>query len=265
MTPEQAAALRAPFAPELVGKLPRIWCGACRDARGKVCSEHSKTKCDDCQNKITTAHLHLDYVGHADVTDRLLQVDPAWTWEPVGTDPHGLPALDANGGLWLRLTVCGASRLGYGHADGKRGGDAIKEAIGDGIRNAALRFGVAIDLWRKEKPAVDDGGSAPTARPASRRAPSRSGTKDASGTNVSPKTAAEAEPIRPQQRTAIQAGFSELGYGGDANRDARLQVAARLAGLETLGSTNDLTAAQARQVLDGLAERRRAQKENAGG
>jgi hypothetical protein len=69
------------------------------------------------------------------------------------------------------------------------------------------------------------------------------------------------DPIRPQQRAAIQAGFGELGYGGPANRDQRLAVAARLAGLESLGSTNDLTAAQARAVLDGLAERRKAQRQ----
>ncbi len=29
----------------------------------------------------------------------------------------------------------------------------MKEAIGDGIRNAAMRFGVALDLWKKEAPA----------------------------------------------------------------------------------------------------------------
>jgi hypothetical protein len=73
--------------------------------------------------------------------------------------------------------------------------------------------------------------------------------------------AGDTEPIRPQQRTAIQAGFGELGYGGPANRDQRLAVAARLAGLESLGSTNDLTATQARAVLDGLAERRNAQRQ----
>lgn len=97
----------------------------------------------------------------------------------------------------------------------------------------------------------DDGAAAEKAeKPATRRA--RSGPKDTDEET--------GEAIRPQQRTAIMAGFTELGYGGDANRDARLQVAARLAGLETLESTNDLTAAQARRVLDGLAERKRAQK-----
>ena len=41
------------------------------------------------------------------------------------------------------------SRLGYGHAEGKTGGDAVKEVIGDALRNAAMRFGAALDLWHK--------------------------------------------------------------------------------------------------------------------
>ena len=80
-----------------------------------------------------------------------LKVDPEWTWEPVAVEPSGLPMLDSNGGLWIRLTVCGVTRLGYGDADGKRGGSAVKEAIGDALRNAAMRFGVALDLWSKEE------------------------------------------------------------------------------------------------------------------
>jgi hypothetical protein len=147
MTPEVAAALRAPFADAEIGKLPRVFCGKCRDARGKVCEQHTAVRCRDCGNRITSAHLHLDYVGHAEVTDRLLQVDPMWSWEPLALSPEGLPLVDPHGGMWIRLTVAGVTRLGYGHADGKKGPDAIKETIGDAIRNAAIRFGVAIDLW----------------------------------------------------------------------------------------------------------------------
>jgi hypothetical protein len=51
--------------------------------------------------------------------------------------------------MWIKLTVCGVTRLGYGHAEGKQGGDAIKEVIGDALRNAAMRFGAALDLWHK--------------------------------------------------------------------------------------------------------------------
>jgi hypothetical protein len=85
----------------------------------------------------------LDYVGHAATTSRLLEVDPEWTWEPMAVGPNGEPLM-TNGGLWIRLTVCGVTRIGFG--DGKN----PKEIIGDAIRNAAMRFGVALDLWSKE-------------------------------------------------------------------------------------------------------------------
>ena len=91
----------------------------------------------------------LAYVGHAALTDRLLSVDPLWTWEPVAYDPRGLPMIDEHGGLWIKLTVCGVTRLGYGDAGAKKGGDAVKERIGDALRNAAMRFGAALDLWHK--------------------------------------------------------------------------------------------------------------------
>lgn len=150
MTPEQAAALRAPFPAEKIGKLPRVTCGKCRESRDRSCDTHSKSRCSDCGNWITSAHIHLDFVGHADVTDRFLEVDPDWSWEPFALDTHGLPAFDDNGGMWIRLTIAGTTRIGYGDADGKKGANAVKEAIGDALRNAGLRFGVALDLWRKE-------------------------------------------------------------------------------------------------------------------
>jgi len=93
--------------------------------------------------------MHLDYVGHAATTDRLLDADPNWWWEPMSFGPDGLPAMDKQGGLWIWLTVCGVRRPGYGSAEGKTGGNAVKELIGDAIRNAAMRFGVALDLWHK--------------------------------------------------------------------------------------------------------------------
>jgi hypothetical protein len=162
MTADVAAQLRAPFAAEHMGKLPKITCPACRGSKRnpnpmKVCGDHRKSRCPECRNWITGEHMHLDYVGHAEVTDRLLTVDPLWTWEPMAFDEHGLPKADPMGGLWIRLTVAGVTRIGYGSADGKSGGDAVKEIIGDAIRNAAMRFGVALDLWgAKFKAAEDD-------------------------------------------------------------------------------------------------------------
>lgn len=117
LTDEKAAKLRAPFPPEKIGKLPK-------------------------------AGKQLDFVGHAHVTERLLEVDPEWTWEPMAKTVDGFPIFDADGGLWIRLTVCGVRRPGYGEP----GRIGPKEAIGDAIRNAAMRFGVALDLWMKDSP-----------------------------------------------------------------------------------------------------------------
>jgi len=100
-------------------------------------------------SKLPKGNVMLDYVGHAAATHRLLDADPHWNWEPLAMTPDGMPARDADGGMWIKLTVCGVTRLGYGSAPNKKGGDAIKELIGDAIRNAAMRFGLALDLWHK--------------------------------------------------------------------------------------------------------------------
>jgi len=143
--------LRAPFSEEQVGKLPKVTCGDC-SAKDRQCSQHQKKTCRTCKAYVSERHIHVDYVGHAHVTERLLEVDPRWSWEPLAFTSSGLPAVDDNGGLWIKLHIGDMMRLGYGHASGKRGGDAVKETIGDAIRNAAMRFGVALDLWKKETP-----------------------------------------------------------------------------------------------------------------
>lgn len=136
---EGFARLREPFQPEQIGKLPKP---KFKDAQ--------KGKCTDCGGWHGLPAVHLDYVGHAALTQRLLEVDPEWTWEHQAVDQFGAPILDRNGGLWIRLTVLGVTRPGYGDAQGKSGGNAVKEAIGDALRNAAMRFGCALDLWSKE-------------------------------------------------------------------------------------------------------------------
>lgn len=132
------ALLREPFPPNQISKLPK-----------PLKKDAPKGKCQECGGWHGLPAVHLDYVGHAALTARLLDSDPNWTWEPVGFDDKGLPALDPSGGLWIKLTVCGVTRFGYGDAQGKTGPDAMKERIGDALRNAAMRFGAALDLWHK--------------------------------------------------------------------------------------------------------------------
>lgn len=100
-------------------------------------------------NQIPKGGLKLDYVGHAALTKRLLETDLNWSWEPFAISADGLPKLDEAGGLWIRLTVCGITRIGYGDAGNSKGTQAVKEAIGDALRNAGMRFGAALDLWHK--------------------------------------------------------------------------------------------------------------------
>ena len=102
--------------------------------------------------KLPKGGLFLDFVGHGFLTARFLDVDPEWSWEPFALDANGLPLLDEHGGLWIRLTLCGVTRIGYGDASGKKGPNAVKEAIGDALRNAGMRFGAALDLWCKGDP-----------------------------------------------------------------------------------------------------------------
>lgn len=150
------AKLREPFPANQVSKLPKET-KAQIDAR-KADRNQMVFNCAVCGGHHHGNAVHLDYVGHAALTDRLLDTDIEWTWEPLAFNEKGLPAFDENGGLWLKLTVCGVTRLGYGSADGKSGGDAKKEIIGDGLRNAAMRFGAALDLWHKGDLHADDAG-----------------------------------------------------------------------------------------------------------
>jgi hypothetical protein len=119
---ESFQALREPFPKSQVGLLPR-----------------------------TAKRPELEYVGHGAVTARLLDVDPHWTWEPMGYGPDGQPAVDRDErgapiGLWIKLTVLGVTRPGYGDCEPGQF-SAMKVLVGDALRNAAMRFGLALDLW----------------------------------------------------------------------------------------------------------------------
>ena len=97
--------------------------------------------------KLDVGGAQLTYANHAAVTQRLLEVDPTWNWEPVAFDADGLPKFDDRGGLWIKLTVCGITRYGYGEPKGKDSYDKIKGSISNALRVAAMRFGVGLDLW----------------------------------------------------------------------------------------------------------------------
>jgi hypothetical protein len=207
MTPEQAAELRKPFPPSAIGKLPK-------------------------------GGTQLDYVGHAATTDRLLSVDPEWSWEPVAFDEQGLPAFQGKN-LWIRLTICGVTRYGIGD------GNSVKECIGDAIRNAAMRFGVALDLWSKEELEQSHGPAAvPTAPHVDK--PAEEAPPAVRTMSRRPPTSGVPAPASRDQITKIQAQFSDLGI---KDRGERL---AKVAGVieREIESSNDLTKAEASKVIE---------------
>jgi len=133
---ERLQALRSPFPPEKISKKPK-------------------------------GGTMLDYVGHADITERLLDIDPCWDWQPCRWH-DGVPEFerDKTGkpvGFWIRLTVCGVTRLGYGSVE-PNVFDAEKQLIGDALRNAAMRFGVALELWSKTERTASSSPVAPAPR-----------------------------------------------------------------------------------------------------
>lgn len=144
--------LREPFPANQISKLPK----PTKKQTEEVRNDFKKgIRCQLCGQWHHKDVAHLDYVGHAALTDRLLDCDPQWNWEPLSFDEKGQPMFQG-GGMWIKLTVCGVTRMGYGDAPGKQGGDAIKEVIGDALRNAAMRFGAALDLWHKGDLHVED-------------------------------------------------------------------------------------------------------------
>jgi hypothetical protein len=115
-------ALRKPFDPKQIGKLPR------------------KTK--------TGSVIYLDYVGHAAVVDRLNTVAPDWALtldRVVEADGHVLAAVGT-------MTIGGKPMTEVGEPTGQNTyGQELQTALGNLIRRAAMRFGLGIDLWSKEE------------------------------------------------------------------------------------------------------------------
>lgn len=144
--PAGLALLRQPVPEHLISPLPK------GTKAQNECPADQKITCRVCGGWHHPQVRHLDYVGHAAATHLLLDADPKWDWAPLAYTEAGLPKFDESGGLWIKLTVCGVTRLGYGHAERKQQmdiGSREKEVIGDAIRNAAMRFGLALDLWSK--------------------------------------------------------------------------------------------------------------------
>lgn len=149
--------------------------------------------------KLPKGGIQLDFVGHAEVTKMLIEIDPEWTWEPVAFDADGLPAYRVVNGMaqmagWM--TIHGVRRLGIGSAQASKP-DLLKELVSDYLRNASMRFGICTSLWSKQEWETEEVAGKPqtNSKPAHPRA-----TKPA---EVSPVTA-EPEADKPLTQQQVK-------------------------------------------------------------
>lgn len=115
--------------------------------------------------KLPKGGASLDFVGHADITRILIEIDPLWSWSPMAWD-NGRPAIHVENGIatmWGQLTLLGQARLGVGSVRADKQ-ELDKELVGDFLRNAAMRFGICLALWTKQE--WDDLGGTKTPAPA---------------------------------------------------------------------------------------------------
>lgn len=245
-----------------VGKKPKLTCRECgRKGGNGECPQHKKARCPECKQWISTAHTHLDFFGHAEATDRLLDADPEWNWEPMARTPEGLPLFDKNGGLWIKLTIAGVTRIGYGTADNgggfKNEGDVIKEIIGDAIRNGSMRFGVALNLWAKSDLHADEHDGGEEAPKQQRKTRSDGGVRRSKPSEPAGEWTGQDEPAAPKMDSP--ATMSQLNMlntlvskkRGNLPRDQRLAFVAQGVGRK-LESSKDLTKREASSLIERL-------------
>ena len=178
--------------PKIVGKLPR------------------KTK--------TGAIIHLDFVGHADITKFLIETDPNWRWVPIEWK-DGRPAIHVENGMatmWGELTVLGQARLGVGSVEANKP-DRDKELVSDFLRNASMRFGFATSLWAKSE--WEDLENSPSPAPTNKPVPKTASAPTADGF------------ISNEQRQQLQAACAKAGIAPE--------VMAQNAGLDWNGDIKD--------------------------
>ena len=231
------ALLRSPFPANHISKLPKP-----TKAQTDAVTDNFKAgiRCKICGSWHHPDVIHLDYVGHAALTDRLLDADPEWSWEPAALR-DGLPAFDQTGGLWIKLTVCGVTRLGYGHAAAKPKQDPgarEKEVIGDALRNAAMRFGAALDLWHKGDLHAIEAEDEVAEQKAASKAPAPNTTKGAEAPKP-PTLAERANRLEAALKAQTTADALRKAYGLASGlcADLDLKDPERLAEIELLYET----------------------------
>lgn len=200
--------------------------------------------CRECGGYHRTGAVHLDYMGHADVTLALLAVDPLWTWEPTAWTDEGEPKIIKRADrlvLWGWMTVLGHRRLAVGTCEANKQ-EPEKELLGDALRNGSMRFGIGTALWSK-----GDHDTPPPAPPAP-EPPAR--TEVGARAGRQPGAQRSDKPTESAQTAALTAAFAKAGV---TTADERRAVVAGVIGRQ-VESAAQLTKVEAARVIDALGD-----------
>jgi hypothetical protein len=169
--------------------------------------------------KLPKGGTQLDFVGHADITRILIEIDPHWRLVPIAWD-NGRPAMNVVNDMatmWFELTLLGTSRLAIGSAKANAF-DLDKQLYGDALRNGAMRFGISLNLWTKNEWEELDHNPAPSkARPSAPASAPEQAPKQSKPKTMTPvseaqinqfNAACEAKGIAPLA-VALNAGIPE--------------------------------------------------------
>lgn len=189
-----------------------------------------------------------DTVNHAVVTDRLIRHGGDWTYskpEPVtvvGGD--GMPHVVA---IVASMTIGGVTRWETGGPERMSNyTQELKESISDFIKRAAMRFGVALDLWSKE----DLDGVVEASNEGWDAEPMPSGTSE--GVEARQEAGAYGEGATGSEGISAPSDAQRLITGREANALQKalsgqaLEIAQARYGIQKL---TDLTWAQARELV----------------
>jgi len=142
------AQLREPFPEDEIEWLPQPTKRDGTQQKCQYCESIGKNPWHKCPA------IHVAFIGHAAVTSRLNAVDPQWTYRPFALGTDGAPLIRQQGDrlvLWIWLKVLDVEKIGVGDTWINEDDDnPEKKLISDAIRNAAMRFGVGLELWKKD-------------------------------------------------------------------------------------------------------------------
>jgi hypothetical protein len=157
--------------------------------------------------KLPKGGTQLDFVGHADITRILIEIDPHWRLVPIAWE-NGRPAMNVVNDMatmWFELTLLGTPRLAIGTAKANAF-DLDKQLYGDALRNGAMRFGISLSLWSKQE--WEDLNHNPAPAPAPRPTGQASKPAPAPAGKPKPKTLT---PLSDEQITQFEQACTAKG------------------------------------------------------